>query len=137
MTKEVNKLRTTLGRVLLGISAFTGVMSIVYMVKFIWFNDDFMGSMAATAFAATMLFGSLMAIGMNYTIRVPRGKNDDASQIVAAMVMMVLGTIICASMQINIGIGEYIILPIVFYVQNFLMFVIAGIALGIYKRLTI
>jgi len=135
MTKETDKQRTILGRILLGISAFTSVMSIVYIIKFMFFGNSFVGFMTAFAFAFTMLYGAFLGVGMNYTIRVPRGKDDDFSQIVAGIIMIILGTVICASMQINFGIGEYIILPIVFYIQNFLMLVIAGIAAAkFYKK---
>jgi hypothetical protein len=94
-----------------------------------------MDEMVAAAFAFTMLYGSLLGVGFNYTIRVPRGKDDDFSQIVSGIVMMFLGTIICASMQILIGVSsKYMILPIVFYVQNWLMLLVALYSLKLYKK---
>jgi hypothetical protein len=135
MTKRKATEREILGTIFLGISAFTFVMSVVYLVKFVFFSENFMDEMVAIAFAFTMLYGSLLGVGFNYTIRVPRGKDDDFSQIVSGIVMMFLGTIICASMQILIGVGsKYMILPIVFYVQNWLMLLVALYSLKLYKK---
>ncbi len=134
MAKQTIKERKILGTALLGISAFTGVMSIVYIIRFLFFDNEFMGFMAAFAFAASMLYGAFMGIGLNYTIRVPRGREEDRSQVIAAMIMMVLGTTICVSMHIIQGIGSYGVLPIVFYVQNGLMFLIALYSLRFYIK---
>ena len=123
MTEQTAKERQVLGTILLGVSAFASVMAIVYLVKFMFFSIDveFVSYMCASAFAVTMLFAALLGVGMNYTIRVPRGKDEDRSQIIAAIVMMFLGTVICASIQIVEGIGEYGLLPVVFYTQNWIM----------------
>ena len=134
MAKQTIKERKILGTTLLGISAFTGVMSIVYIIRFLFFDNEFMGFMAAFAFAASMLYGAFMGIGLNYTIRVPRGREEDRSQVIAAMIMMVLGTTICVSMHIIQGIGSYGVLPIVFYMQNGLMFLIALYSLRFYVK---
>ena len=109
-------------------------MSIVYIIRFLFFDNEFMGFMAAFAFAASMLYGAFMGIGLNYTIRVPRGREEDRSQVIAAMIMMVLGTTICVSMHIIQGIGSYGVLPIVFYMQNGLMFLIALYSLRFYVK---
>ena len=134
MAERSYKERQALGRILLGISAFTGVMSIVYLIRFMFVREEYMGKMVASAFAATMLFGAFLAIGLNYTIRVPRGKDDDRSQVIAGIIMMILGTVICASMHIAMGVGTYAILPIVFYVQNWLMFLVALYSLKFYRK---
>ncbi len=136
MAERTAKERQVLGTILLGVGAFAGVMAIVYLVKFMFFSIDvsYESYMTASAFAATMLFAALLGVGMNYTIRVPRGKDDDRSQIIAAIVMIFLGTAICASIQIVQGIGEYLLLPIVFYTQNWIMFLIALYSLKFYRK---
>ena len=134
MAVRKNLERQIIGTAFLGISAFTGVMSIVYLIKFLLFDSVFMGFMAAFAFATTMLFGSLMGIGLNYTVRVPRGREEDRSQVIAAMIMIILGTVICVSMHIILGIGVYGVLSIAFYIQNGLMFLLALYSLKFYFK---
>ena len=135
MAERTYKERRLLGRILLGISAFAGVMAIVYVIKLLFFVSNVTpGFTTAMVFAVVMIFGALMAIGMNYTIRVPRGKDDDRSQILAAVLMMFLGVIICVTTQILLGIGEFVILPIVFYCQNWLMFLVAMYSLKFYTK---
>ncbi len=136
MAEQTKKERKRLGTILLCISAFTGVMSIVFLIKFFFFSgvELYMQHMTAVAVAAMMLYGTFMGIGLNYTIRVPRGKDDDRSQVIAAIILMILGVIICASLHIIIGEGEYIILPIAFYAQNWLMLLVALYSLKFYKR---
>ncbi len=134
MADATNKERRTLGRVLLGYSAFTGVLSIVYLIRFVFMDNEEKGFIAACAFAVTMLFGTFLAIGLNYTIRVPRGKDDDKSQVVAAAVMAILGTVICFSMQTNLGVGAYWFLPVAYYIQSALIIVVCLLSLKFYKR---
>ncbi len=81
-----------------------------------------------------MLFGTFLSIGLNYTIRVPRGKDDDKSQVIAGAIMAILGTVICVSMQINIGVGCYWFLPVAYYIQSALIIVICLLSLRFYKR---
>ena len=135
MAARTDKERQVLGTILLCTSAFTGVMAVVYLIKFIFFNDNFMNTMVAIAFAATMVFGALLGIGLNYTIRVPRGKDDDRSQVIAAMIFMLLGVAICASLQIVEGIyPDYWLIPVVFYAQNWIMFLVAAYSLKLYLK---
>ena len=134
MVERTKKERQTLGRILLAISALTGVMSIVYLIRFIFKDNDQNGFIGACAFAATMLFGTFLAIGLNYTIRVPRGKDDDKSQVIAGMIMAILGTVICVSMQINLGVGSYWVLPVVYYIQSALIIIICLLSLKFYKK---
>lgn len=134
MADVTKKERQTLGRVLLAYSALTGVLSIVYLIRFIFMDNEENGFIAACAFAATMLFGTFLSIGLNYTIRVPRGKDDDKSQVIAGAIMAILGTVICVSMQINMGIGPYWFLPIAYYIQSALIIVVCLLSLKFYKR---
>lgn len=134
MADVTKKERQTLGRVLLAYSAFTGVLSIVYLIRFIFMDNEENGFVAACAFAATMLFGTFLSIGLNYTIRVPRGKDDDKSQVIAGAIMAILGTAICVSMQINMGVGSYWFLPVAYYVQSALIIIICLLSLKFYKR---
>ena len=136
MAERTAKERQVLGTILLGVGAFASVMAIVYLVKFMFFSAQlsFETYMSACAFAVTMLFGALLGVGMNYTIRVPRGREEDRSQIIAAIVMMFLGTVICASIQIVQGIGDYMLLSIVFYAQNWIMFLVALYSLKFYVK---
>ena len=135
MTARTDKERQILGTILLCTSAFAGVMAVVYLIKFIFFNDNFMNTMVAIAFAATMVFGALLGIGLNYTIRVPRGKDDDRSQVIAAMIFILLGVVVCASLQIVEGVHpDYWLIPVVFYVQNGIMFLVATYSLKFYFK---
>lgn len=134
MADVTKKERRTLGRVLLAYSAFTGVLSIVYLIRFIFMDNEENGFVAACAFAATMLFGTFLSIGLNYTIRVPRGKDDDKSQVIAGAIMAILGTAICVSMQINMGVGSYWFLPVAYYIQSALIIIICLLSLKFYKR---
>lgn len=134
MADAAKKERQTLGRILLAYSAFTGVLSIVYLIRFIFMDNEENGFIAACAFAATMLFGTFLSIGLNYTIRVPRGKDDDKSQVIAGAIMAILGTVICASMQINMGVGGYWFLPVAYYIQSALIIIICILSLKFYKR---
>ena len=134
MTKKKNiSERQVLGTILLGLSAFTGVMSIVFIIRFIFF-DDFMSVMMAKAIAWTMLYGTFVGLGMNYTIQVPRGKESDGNQMILWLVLIVLGTVICATMQQVISIGGYIVLPIVFYAQNWIMFLVGLYSMKYYRK---
>ncbi len=126
--------RKRLGRVLLGSSAITSVLAIVYLIRFIFFDNDANGFIAAVAFAVTMLYGALMGVGMNYTIRVQRGKDEDKSQIIAGMIMALLGTVICVSMQILLGIGDYQILALAYYAQTAVILIVGVLALKFYRR---
>lgn len=134
MTERTQAERKRLGRVLLGSSAVTSVLAIVYLIRFIFFDNDANGFIAAVAFAVTMLYGALMGVGMNYTIRVQRGKDEDRSQILAGMVMALLGTAICVSMQILLGIGDYQILALVYYAQTAIILVVGVLTLKFYRR---
>jgi hypothetical protein len=71
---------------------------------------------------------------MNYTIQVPRGKEGDGNQMILWLVLIVLGTVICATMQQVISIGGYIVLPIVFYAQNWIMFLIGLYSMKYYRK---
>lgn len=134
MTERTQAERKRLGRILLGSSAVTSVLAIVYLIRFIFFDNDTNGFIAAVAFAVTMLYGALMGVGMNYTIRVQRGKDEDRSQIFAGMVMALLGTAICVSMQILLGIGNYQILALVYYAQTAIILIVGVLALKFYRR---
>lgn len=134
MADVTKKERQTLGRVLLAYSALTGVLSIVYLIRFIFMDNEENGFIAACAFAATTLFGTFLSIGLNYTIRVPRGKDDDKSQVIAGAIMAILGTVICVSMQINMGVGSYWFLPVAYYIQSALIIIICLLSLKFYKR---
>ncbi|MCQ2568698.1 MAG: hypothetical protein MJ155_00170 [Candidatus Saccharibacteria bacterium] len=134
MADVAKKERQTLGRVLLAYSALTGVLSIVYLIRFIFMDNEENGFIAACAFAATMLFGTFLSIGLNYTIRVPRGKDDDKSQVIAGAIIAILGTVICVSMQINMGVGSYWFLPVAYYIQSALIVIICLLSLKFYKR---
>ena len=135
MTERDSKERIILGTIFLGIAAFTFVMSITYIIKFIFFSERFVDEMGAAAIATTMLYGSFLCVGLNYTIRVPRGRENDFNQLVAGIVMMFLGTIIAIAMQVVVGVHEkYILVPIVFYAQNWLMLMTALYSLKLYKK---
>ena len=135
MAERTSKERRVLCTILLGTSAFAGVMAIVYLIKFIFFNDNFMHTMIAIAFSASMVFGALLGIGLNYTIRVPRGREDDRNQVVAAMIIMLLGVAIGVSLHVVEGIyPDYWLIPIVFYAQNWIMFLVAAYSLKFYFK---
>ncbi len=104
------------------------------MIRFIFMDNDQNGFLAAVAFAVTMLYGALMGVVLNYTIRVPRGKDDDKSQVVAGMILALLGTIICISMQMIMGIGVYWILPVVYYAQTAILLVVSLLSMKLYKK---
>lgn len=133
---KTRKERQILGTILLGISAFTSTMAIVYVVSIAVFGDLFMdGAIAMLAFAMTMLFGALLGVGMNYTIRVPRGREGDFNQMIMWMTLILLGTVVCAMMHIILGIGVFnLLLPTVFYVQNGLMLLVALYSLKFYRK---
>lgn len=134
MTDRTKKQRQNLGNTLLAYSALTGVMSIVFLIRFMFMDNDYDGFLTACAFAATMLFGTFLAIGLNYTIRVPRGKDDDRSQIIAGAILAILGTAICVSMHIIMGIGGYWVLPIFYYIQSALIVAVCLLSLKFYRR---
>lgn len=135
MAERTSKERKVLGTILLAISAFTGVMSLVYLIKFLAFGIPMNGSaLTAIGLSVEMLYGAFLGVGMNYTIRVPRGKDDDRSQMIAWAIFIVLGTVIAASMHMILGVGEYILIPIVLYAQNWLMLLIALYSLKFYRH---
>ena len=135
MAERTNKERKVLGTILLAISAFTGVMSIVYLIRFLivgfYFESE---ALVAVGITVSMLYGAFLGIGMNYTIRVPRGKEDDRNQMIAWLIMIILGTAIAVSLHLIIGIGQYILIPIVFYVQNWLMLLVGLYSLKFYLK---
>ncbi len=134
MAERTQKERRNLGAILLGCSALTGVMSVVYLIRFIFMNNDTNGFIPAVAFAVTMLYGAFLGIGLNYTIRVPRGKDDDKSQIIAGMIVALLGTAICVSIQTLMGIGAYSILPFIYYLQTAIILIVCLLSLKFYRK---
>ena len=136
MALKTQKERRILSTILLGISAFTFVMGIVYAISIAVFGNLFTnGAITMVAFAITMQFGAFLGIGMNYTIRVPRGREGDFNQMIMWLILILLGTAICASMHIVQGnTGLILLLPIVFYVQNGLMFLIGLYSLKFYRK---
>lgn len=135
MVDRTKKERTLLGRILLGLSAFTGVYSIAFIIRFLFLNNDQEdGFIPAVAAAAVILFTTLIAVGLNYTLRVPRGKDDDKSQVIAGMIFTILGVVMCASMHMILGIYSYWYLPLVCYIQAAVIEVVCLISLRFYKR---
>ncbi len=136
MALKTQKERRILSTILLGISAFTFVMGVVYAISIAVFGNLFMnGAITMVAFAITMQFGAFLGIGMNYTIRVPRGREGDFNQMIMWLILILLGAAICASMHIVQGnTGLILLLPIVFYVQNGLMFLIGLYSLKFYRK---
>lgn len=134
MAERTQRERRYLGRVSLACSTITGIVSVVYLIRFIFLDNDQNGFLAAVAFAVTMLYGALLGVGLNYTIRVPRGKDDDKSQVIAGMIMALLGTMICVSMQMILGIGVYWVLPIIYYAQTAVILVVSLLSMKFYKK---
>ena len=134
MAEKTQNERRNLGRVLLTCSAITGVLAVFFLIRLIFLRNDPDELVVPTAFSATMLYGAFLGIGLNYTIRVPRGKEDDKNQVIAGMVMALLGTAICVSMHIVYGGGAHKILPIAYYAQSAVILIVCVLSLKFYKK---
>ena len=127
----MKKSRKLLGRILLFSAAFFGVMAIVMLVRHIFLGEQQEGVYTSCGFSATMLYGALLSISLNYTLRTPRGREDDKNQLIAGAILVALGTAICASMHIIYGIGQYGLAAVAYYIQSILIFSVCMIALRI------
>lgn len=124
-------MRKILGRILLFSAAFFGVMAIIIIARHLFMGEERAGAYTSCGFAVTMLYGALLSLGLSYTLRVKRGREDDKNQIIAGMIMVILGTVICASTQIIYGIGQYLLSAIAYYIQSVLIFSVCVAALRV------
>ncbi len=122
-------MRKILGRILLFSAAFFGVMAIVLLVRHIFFGEQQDGLYTSCGFLVTMLYGALLSVGLCYSLNAKRGREDDRNQLAAGIVLVVLGTIICASMHMIFGVGQYLLSAIAYYIQSILIFSVCIIAL--------
>lgn len=123
-------MRKILGRILLFSAAFFGVMAIVFLIRNIFFEGATQdGIYTSCGFFATMLYGALLSLSLRYTLNAKRGRENDRNQLLAGAIFVILGTVICASMHIIFGIGQYWLAAVAYYIQSILIFSVCVVAL--------
>ena len=124
-------MRKILGRILLFSAAFFGAIAIILLVRHIFMGEHGDGVYTSCGFLVTMLYGVLLSINLCYSLYAKRGQEDEKNQLTAGIVLVILGTAICTSMLIVLGVGQYLLSAIAYYIQSVLILGVCVIALRI------